>query len=117
MTPTQRLQIEQSEKRQKINDLLAVEDLKDERRNELDALTKRMQHLEVELRAALVVEGEPEIRDTQVDAEARERLALRARVQVTDYVSAAIEMRSAVGAAAEYNAALEIPANHFPMHC
>ena len=40
MTPRQRLQIEQSEKRQRLNELLGLDDLSDEQRNELDTLAK-----------------------------------------------------------------------------
>ena len=60
MTKRQKLQLEQSEKRQKINELLGLDELSDEQRGDLDTLTKRMQHIEVEMRAAIVVEGEEE---------------------------------------------------------
>ena len=105
MTPAQRLQIEQSEKRQKINELLGVEELSDEQRSELDTLTKRMQNLEVELRAALVAEGEPETRDLPADSEQRERIELRSRASLTNFLLAAARGRMADGAEAELQAA------------
>ena len=45
----------------------------------------------------------------------RERAELRAKVTLASYVSAAIEQRAADGAAAEYNAALGIAGNRFPL--
>ena len=57
MTSRQKLEIEQSEKRQRINALLGQSELSDDERGELETLTKRMQEMEVELRAAIVAEG------------------------------------------------------------
>ena len=115
MTARQRLQIEQSEKRQKINDLLAIDsaELSDEQRGELDTLTKRMQTLEVELRAAIVAEGEEErraagqFRDGQ-DGESAEVRGLLSRVTLHDYLNPAIAGNGLTGAAAELNAALKV---------
>ena len=103
MTKSQRLQIEQSEKRQKLNDLLALDELTDEQRGELETLTKRMQQLEVELRAAIVAEGEAETRarESAPDTEQRERLELRSRASLTSYVQAAIAGRRVAGAELE----------------
>ena len=83
MTPAQRISIKQSETRQKINDLLGKDDLTDEQRAELADLTKTAQNLEIEYRAALVAEGEPETRNLEPDAEMRERLELRSRASLT----------------------------------
>ena len=60
MTKRQKLQIEQSELRQKINALLGLDELTDEQRAEMEAHTTRMQTLEPELRAAIVSEGAEE---------------------------------------------------------
>lgn len=107
MTPSQRLRMEQSEKRQKINELLALDELNDDQRGELETLTKRMQNLEVELRAAIVVEEESEKRalETEPDAEMRERLELRSKASLTGYLKAALAGRTASGAEAELQAA------------
>ena len=47
MTAKQRLQLEQSEKRQKLNELLAIapDQLTEENRAEMDTLTTRMQQM------------------------------------------------------------------------
>ncbi len=115
MTPLQRLQLEQSEKRQKLNELLAVEELTDEQRGEMEALTKRMGQIEVEIRAAIVAEADPEPRQTKDDGENKEIREIRSKVSVLDYVDAATEMRAVGGAAAEYNAAMKMGLDRFPL--
>ena len=77
MTSKQKLQLEQSEKRQKINEFLSLDELTDDQRNELDVLTKRMQSLELELRAAIVVEGEEEEARAARPVRQRRRIAIR----------------------------------------
>ena len=104
MTPLQRLQVEQSEKRQAINELLAVEDLTDDQRTELDTLTKRLQQIEVETRAAIVAGGEEGVTtataggDTSPDAD---RLELRGRASLGRYLLAALRGQTPSGAEAE----------------
>ena len=105
MTPAQRLQVEQSEKRQKINELLALDELSDEQRSELDTLTKRAQEIEVELRAAIVAEPDGETRDAPVDAEMRERIELRSKASLGNFLIAAARGRLVDGAEAELCAA------------
>ena len=77
MTSKQKLQLEQSEKRQKINEFLSLDELTDDQRNELDVLTKRMQSLELELRAAIVVEGNEEEERGARPVRQRRRSAIR----------------------------------------
>ena len=111
MTETQKrlakLQIEQSEVRQKLNDLLSKDDRSADESAELESLTKRAQAIEPELRAALVLasdddgETKPNGGDT-LDAETRERLELRGRCSVSRYVEAALRGRLVNGAEAEY---------------
>ena len=103
MTPSQKLRIEQSEIREKINAALAKDELSDEERGELDTLTKRAQEIEVELRAAIVVEDAEEKRalETTPDAEMRERLELREKATLTGYLRAALSGRRVDGAEAE----------------
>ena len=107
MTPLQRLQVEQSEKRSKINALLAKDARTDEERGELETATKRMQELEVELRAAIVAEGEEETRqrESEPDTEMRERIELRGRASLTEYIRAALQGRQVSGAEGELRAA------------
>lgn len=102
MTPTHRLQLEQSRVRQQINEYLAKEELTDEERAELDGYTKRAQQIEVELRAAIVAsDTETRTREVEPDAELRERLELRERATLTGYLMAAAQGRMPHGAELE----------------
>ena len=114
MTKRQKLALEQSEKRQKINELLALDELSDEQRAELDTLTKRMQQIEVELRAAIVAEGEEEAETRGMfgnngDGEAAETRRLLEAVTIADYLNPASAGGGIEGRAAEVNAALKLP--------
>ena len=114
MTAKQRIQLEQSTLRETINRLLGLAEMTEEQRGELTVATERATALEVELRAAILVE--PEITITEgVDAEARERLELRSKSSVVNYVKAACEMRSVSGPEAEFNSALSMGADQFPL--
>ena len=101
MTPSQRLQVEQSEKRQRVNELLALDELDDAHRTELTGLTTRLQQIEPELRAALVVEPEPVVTPLGGDVEGRARRELRSRARVTNFLMAALRGRSLQGAERE----------------
>ena len=81
MTPRQRLEIEQSEKRQRVNELLSAGELDDTQRVELDSLTKRLVELEPELRAAILVEPDPYMSPASDNGD-RERVELRSKVSV-----------------------------------
>lgn len=114
MTKRQKLQLEQSEKRQKINELLALDELTDEQRAELDTLTKRMQQIEVEMRAAIVAEGDEEAETRGLfgnngDGEAAETRRLLEAVTLADYLNPAAAGGGIEGRAAEVNAALKLP--------
>ena len=106
VTPKQRLELEQSEKRQKINELLSKDQLSDDERTELGTLTTRMQGIEVELRAAIVA-GESDPDGEEVTEEAtkpdEKLLELRSAVSFKDYARAVVEERAFDGAAAEFN--------------
>ena len=110
MTKRQKLQLEQSEKRQKINELLGLDELSDEQRSELDTLTKRMQNIEVEMRAAIVAEGEEEAEKFGMfgDGESAEQRQLLATVTLADYLNPAAAGGAVEGRAAELSAALEV---------
>ena len=105
MTTSQKLLLEQSEKRERINALLGKDELTPEERTELGTLTARMQNIEGEYRAALTAEGaDLETRqDTAggLDAEQRERLELRGRVSIGAFIAAALRGRVPIGAEAE----------------
>ena len=116
MTTKQKLQIEQSEKREKLNALIGKETLEDSERGELDALTKRLQEIEPELRAAIVAEAEEESRAAGLfdngngDGEAGERGRLLKETRLAEYFTAASGGNGIQGRAREVNAAFEIPA-------
>ena len=102
------LQIEQSEKRERTNELLSKDERTADETGELETLTKRLQAIEPELRAALTVaqSEEPEGEETDtLDSETRERLELRAKSKVTAFVQAAMKGALVSGPEAEYMAA------------
>ena len=112
MLRSTKLTIELSERRERINALLdKTEALTDEERTERDGLAARLQELEPELRAALASEASEGIGERTedvvhgLDAEARERLDLRAKATLTGYVTAHLAGRAPSGAEAEYRAA------------
>ena len=109
-------------------ELALVPELTDEQRSELDLReidAGMVQDLErLQLRAATVaVEDEEQeqraagaaARAPEGDAEDRERAELRGRVRLGNYVQAAVEQRSADGAEQEFNSALGIAGNRFPL--
>ena len=103
MTNAQRLTVRSSEIRAKLNELSGVEDLTDEQRSEIDTLGREYRDVEAQLRAATIAEAEAETRalETEPDREMRERLELRERAQLTNYLTAALRGRTASGAEAE----------------
>ena len=111
MTRSQKLTVRLSEIRQKLNELLGVEDRSDDQSAELETLTAEAQRLEPELRAAIVAEGDPaETRtDTTEDAEDRERRELRERSGLHRYIGAALSGSVLDGAEPEYAAAEGCP--------
>ena len=110
MTKSQRLALELSKNRQRINELLASgRTVTDEQRSELDTLTTRSQQAaEVEYRAAVVAEdGEIETRETPAEsAEERELRQLRDSARVSEFVQAAMEQRGVTGESLEYSQAV-----------
>ena len=116
MKASQRVALEMSEKREALNALLAVEELSDEQRAELGTLTTRMQHLEVEARAAIMAEGEITVtRTVATDDEDRELRSLIDRANVGSIFEAALEHRSTNGVEAELQAHFHLSANAIPL--
>ena len=106
MTLKNKLLLEQSELRQRLNELLGKETLEDEERAELESKTGRAQEVEVELRAAIIAEPDTtETREAVIDAETRERLELRSRARLARYVEASMRGRVIDGAESELAAA------------
>ena len=66
MKASQKIALEMSTKREKLNVLLSADELSDEQRVEMAVLSTRMQQLEIEARAAILVEDETTITRTDV---------------------------------------------------
>ena len=104
--------------------LMADAALTEEIRSEQDALEGAIPDLERRERSATVAVDDEDAeqraagaaaREPEGDAEDRERAELRRKVKLSGYVGAAIEQRAADGAELEYNAAVGIPGNRFPL--
>ena len=115
-----RIMARQSETRERLNHLLGIDEPSDAETRELTDLRSKAQGLETELREALddpesaTEPGEPG--GATVDPETRERLEIRERTGIAHFVNAAIGGRAVDGAAAEYAAAVGVPAmGHVPM--
>lgn len=117
MRKRDKLDLEIRAKKAEINKLLELEDLDAEQRGQLETLTGEVRELETQYEAAVVAEPDPPVtRTTETeDAEARELRELRGRVRVGAYIAAASEMRAVAGAEAEYNQALEMGLDRFPL--
>ena len=118
MTRKQKLLIEQSEKRQKINELLDKEDRSADEQSELESLTTRMQAIEPALRAAIVAEGAAETRDRTEfgdDAAGRELRALVADASAGAIFAATLEHRATDGRTAEVQKHFGLAPNQVPL--
>ena len=113
-----------SKERGRMAELALVDELADEQRSELDTIERGTPDLERQLRAATVAVETEETEQREAakagagpegDTEDRERAELRGKVKLGGYVAAAIEQRGADGAEAEYNAAVGIAGNRFPL--
>lgn len=128
MSPAQKklreLRERQSKERGRMAEFAVADTLSDEQRAELDEIEKGTPDLERQIRAAQKTVDDEEAeqraegaaaRQPEGDAEDRERAELRRKVKLGGYVAAAVEQRAADGAEAEYNAALGIAGNRFPL--
>ena len=116
MKASQKVALEMSEKREKLNALLGVEELSDEQRAEMGVLSTRMQQLEVEARAAILAEDETTVTRTDVvDGEDRELRSLIDRANVGNIFEAALEHRTTVGPESELQAHYRVAANAIPL--
>ena len=117
MTRLQKLLIEQSENREKLNTLLDVEPdkLTEEQRGEMTTLTARAVSIEPELRAAMVAEPPTETTESNNDTEARELTALVSKASVADVFSAVIEHRQTSGETAELQQHFKLNSNQIPL--
>ena len=118
MRKSQQIQLEQSRLREAVNDALSKDKLTDPEREEMEKGTKRLQETEGELRAAITLEAaeDAELRNEFTDdPETREFRALETRSNVGLYVSAAMSGGRVGGAELEFNQALKLPEDHFPL--
>ena len=115
MLKSQKLALEMSEKRQKLNGLLGLDTLSDEQRGELETLTKRLQELEVETRAAVVSEATVETREANEGPEAAELRGMEQRADVGHIFEAALERRDTKGVEREIQAHYKLPAHSVPL--
>ena len=103
MTAAQTIEIKLSTCRQRLNELLQVETRSAEEQTEMETLTNEVSAREPELRAALAAEPDPqEVVTNTGDPEQRERLEIRSKTGLADFLSAAVGGREVSGAAREY---------------
>ena len=117
MTPTQKLQVAQSENRSKITGILDTEEDKREKtwQSDLEGLTKRAQSLELELRAALVA-GEEKTEESTEDTADLERRELEESISFTPYLRAALSGHGvASGPEAEFNQEFGLSSEQLPL--
>lgn len=100
----------QSKERQRMAELSRMEDLTDETRAELDKIETGTPDLERQIRAAMTAleteEREQETKETDApDAEMRERIELRSKAMLSNYLLAAARGRMVSGPEAELSAA------------
>ena len=123
MTKAQRTLLEiqgrQSELRSRLGVLAGMDSRTTDEETELTAVETKLSGCEPELRTALAASAaeDDSARTVQTtDSEGRERLELRAKTGIADFLRAAAGGTSVDGAAAEYAASLGIPASgHLPM--
>ena len=108
------LREKQSRERQRMAEIGLADELTDETRSELDTIENGIPDLERRLRAAQVAldleeqEQHVETRDAEPDTEMRERIELRSKASLTNYLLAASAGRAVAGAEAELNAAAKV---------
>ena len=114
-----KLRLEELRLKTRSNEILDLETKTDEHRSELAVNNARLKEMLPELEATILAESDETRRAAQfgtgvaVDAETRERLALRSKATLTNYIGAAIAGRMVSGAEAELSAAAGI--NGIPM--
>ena len=116
MTPRQRLELRASQIRERLNELLGLEERTDEQRTEIRTLTGEAANVDLELRAAIVAEPEPEETPVETpDAEARELEELRSAFSVGRLLDTLSRRSAATGREAEYQAAMRADGTSIPL--
>ena len=115
MTKLQQLQVKMSEQRQKLNDLVGVEDRSTEQQSEMESLTADLQKLEPELRAALVADDKtPTIETRGEDSESVELRALIHDASAGRILAAVHSRKNTDGREAELQAHFKVGGNELP---
>ena len=120
MTPYQTLLVEQSERREKVNTILAVEVEKrtDEQKEDLVKSADRLKAIEPDLRAAIVADeaGKAKLaNEFSEDTEGAELRQLIAGSSIGAVFSAAVEHRATEGRTAELQAHYKVNPNQIPL--
>lgn len=125
MTPAQKrlkeLRDRQSRERQRMAELAQVETLSDEQRTEFDGIEAGTPDLERQLRAAQTAveqeesEQKTETRAAAPDPEMRERIELRSKASLVEFLLARLQGRMVSGAEAELSAAAETRDGAIPL--
>ena len=115
MTNSQKLTIKLSSARQKLNELLTVEERTDEQTAELETLTAEVQKCEPELRAAIASEGEETTVETTLKPEDRELREILGKASVGSIVSHALRNKATSGAERELQDHFELSTNEIPL--
>ncbi len=117
VTPKQKIELRQSERRERLNELAGLDTLTEDQTTELDTLTGEYQTGERQLRAAIIAEdaetaAATAVADTGADPE---RTELRSRCKIGNFLRARIEHRSLTGAEAELAAEIGLDGGGIPM--
>ena len=122
MTPRQRIEVRQSERRQRLNELAGLDNLEDAQRVELDALTADYADGERQFRAATLAE-EADTQHVAAQAaaagdgtpETRARRELRNRAEVANYFLAFRRGADVTGAELELRQELDLSVGQVPL--
>ena len=117
MTKSQKLTVRLSEIRQRLNELLEIEERAEEQNGELEQLTAEAGRLEPELRAAITAEGGEEPLQTRAapDGESVELRGLIERANVGHIFAATVAHQSTEGETAELQQHYKLQANQVPI--
>ena len=117
MTVRQNIELRRSEIRQRLGAIAEIDGdgRTDVIASEQNLLMVELRESEPRLQAAIAAEESDTRLKNPGDGEGAEHRAIRSRVNVSDYMGAALEQRAVDGAALEYNQVLHIPGNRFPL--
>lgn len=117
MTPKQKIELRMSKNRERLGELLGIDDKDAEQRAELDTLTEGLQADEAELRAATMLEA-ADAQKAEGEAgkpEQRARVELRSACSLTKFVRAAVGGEALDGPERELAAELDLEPGRIPI--